>query len=130
MDKRYILFIDLKAAFDSVSIPTLINKLINKKVSFDVINALIKLMNCSNISTDMENIISINVGVAQGKLCSPILFNIYIDDLLDVLNINYICFKASAYADDLVIFCKNLIQLENSIKVLRNWSKLNEIEKK
>ena len=96
MDKRYILFIDLKAAFDSVSIPTLIKKLINKKVSFDVINALIKLMNCSNISTDMVNIISINAGVAQGKLCSPILFNIYIDDLLDVLNINYICFKASA----------------------------------
>ncbi len=92
IDKKYILFIDLNAAFDSVSIPNLINKLINKKVSFDVINALIKLMNCSNISTDMENIISIYAGVAQGKLFSSILFNINIDDFFKVLNLDYICF--------------------------------------
>ena len=92
MEKKYILFNDLNAAFDSVSIPNLINKLINKKISFDFINALIKLMNYSNISTDMENIISIYAGVAQGKLFLPILFNINIDDFLKVLNLDYICF--------------------------------------
>lgn len=27
--------------------------------------------------------------------------------------------KASVYADDLVIFCKNLQQLENAVKVLK-----------
>jgi len=127
MEKRYLLFVDLKCAFDSVSIPILIKKLIIKGVSISTVNGLIKLMNCSKISTDMENIISINAGVAQGKLCSPLLFNIYFDDLLDVLNIGYICHQAGAYADDLVVFCKDYHQLTNAITVLRNWCMMNEI---
>ena len=125
MEKRYLLFIDLKCAFDSVPLIKLIKKLHKKKVPMDIINGLIKLMNCSKISPDLKETISINGGVAQGKLCSPMLFNIYFDDLLDELN--EILHATLAYADDLVIICKNDEELTRGIETLRKWSKANDI---
>ena len=69
--------------------------------------------------------ILINAGVAQGKLCSPNLFNIYIDDLLDELEI--ICFCVLAYADDTVFMCENKDRLLEAIKVLEKWCDKNKI---
>jgi len=83
-------------------------------------------MNSSKISSDMENIININSGVAQGKLCSPNLFNIYIDDLL--IKMNNICYCALAFADDTVFVCEDKEQLLTVIKELENWCKANKIE--
>ncbi len=68
MPKRYLLFIDLKTAFDSVDLDLLLVKLLNKGVPVSVINTLIRLMNSSRISTDMVREILINAAVAQGKL--------------------------------------------------------------
>ena len=101
MGKRYILFLDLNAAFDCVSLVKLIDKLRKNNLSTPVIITLIKLMNCSKISADMDNTILINVRVAQGKLFSLLLFNIYFDDLLDELN--EISHAMAVFADDLVI---------------------------
>jgi len=63
MKKRYLLFVDLKTAFDSVNLPRLIVKLVNKGVPTPVINSLIKIMNSSSISSDLKVIIAINSGV-------------------------------------------------------------------
>jgi hypothetical protein len=126
LNKRYLLFVDLKTAFDSVDLSILINKLKLKGIPIPVINTLIKLMNSSKISSDMENIININSGVAQGKLCSPNLFNIYIDDLLTKMN--SICFCSLAFADDTVFICENKEQLLIVIEELENWCKTNKIE--
>ena len=124
--KRYLLFVDLKTAFDSVNLQRLIVKLRNKGVPIPVINSLIKLMNSSSISTDLKNIIAINSGVAQGKLCSPILFNIYIDDLLEITN--KICRCSLAFADDTVFVCESLEQLYAVIAALEKWCSENEID--
>ena len=125
MKKRYLLFIDLKCAFDSVPLIKLIKKLQAKKVPANIINGLIQLMNCSKISPDMEEMILINGGVAQGKLCSPLLFNIYFDDLIEILN--NACYSALAYADDLVLLCRGQEELTKAVQILREWCIKNDI---
>ena len=126
LPKRYILFVDLKTAFDSVNLEKLIVKLKNKGVRIEVINTLIKLMNSSKISIGLNTVISINSGVAQGKLTSPTLFNIYIDDMLDATE--KVCYSTMAFADDTVFICRDLEELYCLIKVIRKWSSENEIE--
>ena len=65
-------------------------------------------------------------GTPQGGVISPLLANLFMHYAFDKwMEINFSDMPFARYADDLVIFCKNIIQLENSIKVLRNWSKLN-----
>ena len=125
MGKRYILFLDLNAAFDCVSLVKLIDKLRKNNLSTPVIITLIKLMNCSKISADMDNTILINVRVAQGKLFSLLLFNIYFDDLLD--DLNKISYAAAAFADNLVIICKNYQDLKAAVRTLHSWSNENKI---
>jgi hypothetical protein len=80
------LFKTLKTAFDIVDLSILINKLKLKAIPIPVINNLIKLKYSSKFSSDVENIININSGVAQRKLCSPNLYKIYMDDLLTKMN--------------------------------------------
>ena len=126
MPKRYILFIDLKTAFDSVNLKKLIEKLIKKEVPIPIIDTLIKLMNSSKISMNLDDTISINSGVAQGKLCSPLLFNIYIDDLLDITE--KICYSSLAFADDTVFICEDYSQLLKVIIALNEWNIENKVE--
>ena len=60
--------------------------MIMKKVQPAVINTIIKLINCGKIAMDLSEKININPVVGQGKLCTPMLFNIYINDLLEDAN--------------------------------------------
>ncbi len=52
----------------------------------------------------MEHNIPLNRGVMQGSSISPLLFNLYIDDLIEGLNKITPCF---GYADDIIIIARN-----------------------
>ena len=65
------------------------------------------------------------MGVAQGQVLSPTLFNLYINDLLvDLTNANI---KVLAYADDLVFVSNNQIELYRGLSILEKWSQDNGI---
>jgi hypothetical protein len=49
--------------------------------------------------------ISMNRGVMQESIISPILFNIYIPDLVEALG--EIALEILAYADDMAVICRN-----------------------
>ena len=53
------------------------------------------------------------------------LFNLYINDLINELDKN--SFEVLAYADDLCVLCDGRNQLNNVIKIIDKWSKLNGI---
>ena len=125
MPKRYILFIDFTMAFDKVTFGILIKKMIAKGVREEILNVIIKLYNCSFVSTDLITIINVNSGVGQGKLCSPLEFDIFIDDLLDLLEKT--CYCALAFADDTAFICESMEQLIKCIKSLEQWSEANLI---
>jgi hypothetical protein len=126
MKKRYILFIDFKQAFVSVHLGILVRMLIDKGVSKEIINTLIKLMNSSKISMDLIRTVNVNSGTGQDKCCSPLLFDIFIDDLLDGLD-EY-CYAVLAFADDIAIECEDEEKLRAAMIFFNRWSKANHIE--
>ena len=126
-DNKYVMFIDLKNAYDKVIHEKLFIKLSNYGINEEIINA-IKIIYSNakiKISSD-DDYININNGVLQGSLLSPILFNIYINDLIIKLNEN--SYEVLAYADDLAIIVEGRNSLSNIFNILEKWSKLNGIK--
>jgi len=77
------------------------------------------------ISNDSE-IISVNNGVLQGSLISPLLFDLYINILIIELNKN--SYEELAYTDDLVIIVEGRNSLSNILNILEKLSELNDIK--
>jgi hypothetical protein len=73
----------------------------------------------------MNEMINVNNGVSQGSLISPMLFNLYINDL--VIELGSRCYGTLAYADDLAVICKDKNELDISIKAIDKWSENNDI---
>jgi hypothetical protein len=124
--KIYILFIDKKQAFDRVNQKILIDKLKKKGVEEKIINTLIILLNSGLISVDLLNKINVNSGVGQGKICSPLEFDIYIDDLLDMTDA--VCHTSLAFADDTGFVCNDIKELIQTIRTIDKWSIDNKIK--
>ena len=62
----------------------------------------------------------------QGSLISPMLFDLYINDLINESD-NY-SFEALAYADDLCVLCDSKNQLINVLKIIDKRTELNDIK--
>jgi hypothetical protein len=125
LPKRYILLVDLSESFDRVNHEILVAKMIKKGVPEEVLNVLIKLLNSGAISLDLIKTIIVGSGVGQGKICSPLEFDIYIDDLLESLA--NICHTCLGFADDTGYICRDLNELNKTIDGLDNWSGENKI---
>ena len=65
------------------------------------------------------------IGVPQGGVLSPVLFNIFINDLLTELQNKGI--ETLAFADDIVITAKGITTLSKAITIIEHWSKVNKI---
>ena len=66
-------------------------------------------------------------GVQQGSVLGPLLFNIYIDDVGQQIDVEYLM-----YADDLKLICEvktidDCVRLQNNLNRLYNWSVSNEL---
>ena len=124
---KYLVFIDLKNAYDKVIHKRLFNKLIEQGISEDIIGSIKLLYSKAKLKISNDNLcINVNNGVLQGSLISPMLFNLYINDLIKELNQN--SYEILAYADDLCILCEGLNQLLNVLNKIEKWSILNGID--
>ena len=67
------------------------------------------------INTNSENI-NVNNGVFQGSLISPMLFDLYIIDLINDIDNNL--FKVLTYGDNFCVLCDCKNQLINALKII------------
>ena len=129
-------FIDFKKAFDSVWRDALLLKLLDYGICGNFFRT-IEDMYCNGYAHIKSNgllseAIPSEVGVRQGDILSPNLFNLFINDLPKCLSDSADCpklgnrsIKCLLYADDLVIFSHSLsglqVQLDHLSTYCKNW---------
>ncbi|CAF1014142.1 unnamed protein product [Brachionus calyciflorus] len=128
------IFIDFKKAFDTVHSRILLMKL--KKYGFDE-NALKLIANYFQnrqqfvkLEANSSSLKPIKLGVPQGSILGPLLFLIFINDLVHYLT-NY---RVKIFADDTTLSLTNsglpelLKELNNSVKNITEWCSFNRID--
>ena len=133
-----VLMLDASKAFDRVHFVTLFKKLINKGMCPLIVRLLLNMYINQKLQVKWNNCMSdtfeVSNGVRQGGIMSPLLFGVYIDELLQNLKDNgvgcyigdYYC-GAFGYADDIILLCPSVTGLENMIRVCEIFAKIHNI---
>ena len=133
----YICFVDFRSAFDTVWRKAMLYKLIKLGVGGNFINVIDSMY--KNVfyrvkhNGYLSQKIPSNVGVKQGCVLSPLLFNLFLSDLPDVFTDNCcpvtLCdtkLNCLMFADDLVIISESAVGLQNCLSKLQlycdKWS--------
>ena len=130
--KLYACFVDFKKAFDSTWHEALFRKLENKGINGNLLQLLQNI--CSKtpcavkINDKTTKFFSYEKGVQQGNRLSPLLFNLYINDVLETianqcsvtLDGNH-HLNGLMYADDLIIFASSMEILQKSLVSLGEY---------
>ena len=137
----FLCFIDYKKAFDSVERNLLLFKLLDIGVSGHMYSAIASLYTnpksrviLQDYSTDYFNC---PIGVKQGDCLSPTLFAIFINDLAHNIkesgigiefeaedlagNMETVVISILMYADDVVLFAKNELDMQSLLDIVQVW---------
>ena len=130
--EKFLLFIDFKQAYDSVVHRVLFEKMEKLGVPLELVRAMRKIYSNAWLSPTLVgvngdcDVVAVNAGVLQGEINSPNSFNLYVNDLLQKLAREV--FDVLAYADDIVICCKDRTELKTAMDVVQEWCTANGME--
>ena len=130
----YCVLLDASKAFDRISYTKLFNCLIDRNLPAIVIRFLINLYTdqsmCVKWIASRSSSFAVYNGVKQGAISSPILFCIYIDNLLLRLkSANIGCFIGNiytgclAYADDLTLLSPTADAMRRMLDICSEYAK-------
>jgi hypothetical protein len=128
----YTCFVDFKSAFDTVSRNALLYKLINLNIGGQFLNIIKSMYSevsyCIKLDNKLTDSIPSNIGVKQGCVLSPTLFNLFLSDLpyifdvkcnpVEILNEKQNCLM---FADDIVLFSESSTGLQNCLNKLNDY---------
>ena len=131
-------YLDASKAFDRVNHWTLFNKLVKRGVPSYLIKILVYWYRnqsfCVRWGNTYSDFFLISNGVRQGSILSPLLFNVYIDDLNLELNATKLGCKMGgiqmnnfSYADDMVILAPSMKALRKLISTCELYAIENDI---
>jgi retron-type reverse transcriptase len=134
----YLCFLDAKKAFDRVNHWTLFKKLLDRGTPKYLVNIMKYWYREQEFvikwGETMSESFHCNNGIRQGGQLSPLLYNIYIDDLNEQLNkANCGCMvggrsvNALSYADDMVLMAPTLSALRQLIAICEKFAQPHDI---
>ena len=125
-----VAYIDFAKAFDSVSHQKLLYKLLNYGISGNLLewikNFLCERLQCTKVGNTLSPYMYLTSGVIQGSCLGPLLFVIYINDVVTLFGHGCVC---KLYADDLKLYMRMnsthcAAELQNSLDRLAYWSQM------
>jgi len=128
--KVFAFFIDFSAAFDTVNRNSLIYKLHSYGFSTKSVEAIKAIYSDTRARVwtkkGYTDEFSTSCGVRQGCLLSPLLFTIYINDLVDAIDVGGFCYngvwiRLLLYADDIVFLASSPCVMQEMIDRLENY---------
>ena len=134
----HVLLLDASKAFDRVNYIKLFKKLLDKGMCPLTVRLLFNIYTKQKLQVKWNNCVSseflVTNGVRQGGVLSPLLFGIYVDELLEKLKNSGIgCYLghhfvgALGYADDIVLLCPTVAGLRKMIKICEDYAKEHSI---
>ena len=122
--------LDMEKAFDRMNRSALFLKMMNRRCPLTLINLLDEWFEKSVSAVRWGDFLSdtfvMRSGTRQGGVLSPILFSLFVDDVLvklDELNcgcyINNICVNSFCYADDLILLALSLQDMNRMLAVCK-----------
>lgn len=135
-DNLITVFIDFKAAFDSIDRLKLKQKLELLGISQKFINAIFSMLTDNKyfVTTgdQTSSLYDVNIGVKQGDTISPLLFSLYINDLDEAIGnpntyMDGNLINSILYADDVAIFAKNAVEMEIILKNVKAYCDKNSL---
>lgn len=131
-------FIDFKKAYDTINRPILWNRLSNIGISGKMFLAIKSLYasvrSCVRLNSYRTEWFDVNCGLRQGCVLSPLLFNLFLNDLAIFLQSLGLGVKVGdetvcimLYADDIVILAECEANLQLLLNGLYEWCGRNDM---
>ena len=135
----YACFIDATKAFDRLRHDKLFELLLKRKIPAIALRALLDLYQRQMLRTvwkgHYSRLFSATNGIRQGGVISPVLFCVYIDELLKRLEreghgcwVGNHFYGAFSYADDMKILCPSVKGLRKMMKICEEFGKEYGVE--
>ena len=134
----FICFLEASKAFDRVNHSLLFDKLLKRGFPGYIVRLLVFWYTNQKMCDRWGNVYSdyfgVSNGVRQGGILSPLLFNLYMDDLSDRLNklkigccINGTVVNHIMYADDLVLIAPSVAGMNKILKLCEGFGSQHDI---
>jgi hypothetical protein len=134
----YTCFLDASKAFDRVNHSLLFDKLLRRGMPALIVRLLYTWYSSQEFYVKWCNIFSmpfkVSNGVRQGSNLSPVLFNVYLNELSILLNqtkvgclFENVVFNHMFYADDVTLMAPSASALQNLINVCTEYGEIYDI---